>query len=304
VPEAGALTAPEAAAAVKEADSPLGTVAGGEDAAAASVGADSQAAAAGSGITRATTAEEAVLPAAPAAAAAATPSVDEHEEALPQQGDIEADARAGGSVQQLSIAAAGQRQRQQLPAPQQQQQQQQQQGESEVENDKEGEPQAADLAAAGQQQQQQQQQQEEEEAPEQQVGSSPPGSQQHHQEAEPPPMTPQQQLIADIQRSYGVGLHLEGEAAAVFAENQQRLGLSVRRLAGELYSRDIHFVMELVQVGARVRGVAAGEGQGAGHACQGKWKACGCWGWCVSAGSGQQLVGGTALTPQSGGCSW
>jgi hypothetical protein len=63
------------------------------------------------------------------------------------------------------------------------------------------------------------------------------------------PMGHCQEVVEHIRHSYCVGSHWEGEVKEWMEHSLARLGKAIKRLAGELYSKDIHFVMELVQVG-------------------------------------------------------
>ncbi|ELU06277.1 hypothetical protein CAPTEDRAFT_76413, partial [Capitella teleta] len=55
-------------------------------------------------------------------------------------------------------------------------------------------------------------------------------------------------FIERIRREeFGIGLELTCEFQAVFEKNQARLGRSLQRLAHDLYSKDTHFVLELIQ---------------------------------------------------------
>lgn len=48
-------------------------------------------------------------------------------------------------------------------------------------------------------------------------------------------------------QEFGLGLALGGEAAALQARQNERIGRALQRLSQELYSQDTHFVLELVQ---------------------------------------------------------
>jgi hypothetical protein len=70
--------------------------------------------------------------------------------------------------------------------------------------------------------------------------------------------TPQQLVIESIQQGeFGVGLELGSEAGALASRQNERIGRALKRLSRDLYSKDTHFVLELVQVGgsACVRGL-------------------------------------------------
>ncbi|XP_059892948.1 uncharacterized protein wu:fj29h11 isoform X3 [Gadus macrocephalus] len=55
-------------------------------------------------------------------------------------------------------------------------------------------------------------------------------------------------LIEDIRKSqFGVGVELTAECKKLMAVQQERLGRSLDRLSTELYSKDAHFVLELIQ---------------------------------------------------------
>ena len=56
------------------------------------------------------------------------------------------------------------------------------------------------------------------------------------------------EVVEHIRHSYCVDSRWEGEVKELMDHNLARLGKAIKRLAGELYSKDIHFVMELVQV--------------------------------------------------------
>eukprot|EP00878_Enallax_costatus_P012106 GHUV01012639.1.p1 GENE.GHUV01012639.1~~GHUV01012639.1.p1 ORF type:complete len:977 (+),score=346.52 GHUV01012639.1:3040-5970(+) len=58
---------------------------------------------------------------------------------------------------------------------------------------------------------------------------------------------PCQQLVERIRRLKGVGVVMHGEAADAFEATQRTLGNAVEKLSKELYSKDVHFVLELVQ---------------------------------------------------------
>lgn len=47
---------------------------------------------------------------------------------------------------------------------------------------------------------------------------------------------------------FGVGVELTAEGQKLVKGHQDRLGRSLDRLSTELYSKDTHFVLELIQV--------------------------------------------------------
>jgi len=49
---------------------------------------------------------------------------------------------------------------------------------------------------------------------------------------------------------FGVGVELNAEGQKLMQVHQERLGRSLDRLSTELYSKDTHFVLELIQVAA------------------------------------------------------
>ena len=56
------------------------------------------------------------------------------------------------------------------------------------------------------------------------------------------------ELIETIRHeNFGIGLHLEGEQELVAAKQREREGRGIQRLSLELYSKDTHFVLELIQ---------------------------------------------------------
>ncbi|XP_072312808.1 uncharacterized protein [Eucyclogobius newberryi] len=58
----------------------------------------------------------------------------------------------------------------------------------------------------------------------------------------------EQALIQDIRKSeFGVGVELTAEGQKLMLVHQERLGRSLDRLSTELYSKDTHFVLELIQ---------------------------------------------------------
>ncbi|XP_055006163.1 uncharacterized protein wu:fj29h11 isoform X2 [Boleophthalmus pectinirostris] len=61
-------------------------------------------------------------------------------------------------------------------------------------------------------------------------------------------LCPEQALIEDIRKSeFGVGVELTAEGQKLMQVHQERLGRSLDRLSTELYSKDTHFVLELIQ---------------------------------------------------------
>nr|XP_020442679.1 uncharacterized protein LOC109952134 isoform X2 [Monopterus albus] len=58
----------------------------------------------------------------------------------------------------------------------------------------------------------------------------------------------QRALIEDIRKSeFGIGVELTAEGQKLMQVHQDRLGRSLERLSTELYSKDTHFVLELIQ---------------------------------------------------------
>lgn len=49
---------------------------------------------------------------------------------------------------------------------------------------------------------------------------------------------------------FGIGVELNDEGLKLMRVHQDRLGRSLERLSTELYSKDTHFVLELIQVAA------------------------------------------------------
>lgn len=47
---------------------------------------------------------------------------------------------------------------------------------------------------------------------------------------------------------FGIGVELTPESQKLIQTHQNRLGRSLERLSTELYSKDTHFVLELIQV--------------------------------------------------------
>jgi hypothetical protein len=72
--------------------------------------------------------------------------------------------------------------------------------------------------------------------------------------------TPQQQVIESIrQGEFGLGLDLCSEAGELASRQNKRIGRALQRLSHDLYSKDTHFVLELIQVRSpQPAGVAAG----------------------------------------------
>ncbi|KAJ0016243.1 hypothetical protein NQD34_014533 [Periophthalmus magnuspinnatus] len=61
-------------------------------------------------------------------------------------------------------------------------------------------------------------------------------------------LSSEQALIEDIRKSeFGVGVELTPEGQKLMMVHQERLGRSLDRLSTELYSKDTHFVLELIQ---------------------------------------------------------
>uniref|UniRef100_M3ZT74 Wu:fj29h11 n=1 Tax=Xiphophorus maculatus TaxID=8083 RepID=M3ZT74_XIPMA len=59
---------------------------------------------------------------------------------------------------------------------------------------------------------------------------------------------PQKNIIEDIRKSeFGIGVELNAEGQKLMQVHQERLGRSLDRLSTELYSKDTHFVLELIQ---------------------------------------------------------
>ncbi|XP_056911618.1 uncharacterized protein wu:fj29h11 isoform X2 [Takifugu flavidus] len=59
---------------------------------------------------------------------------------------------------------------------------------------------------------------------------------------------PQRSIIEDIRKSaFGIGIELNAECQRLMQVQQERQGRSLDRLATELYSKDTHFVLELIQ---------------------------------------------------------
>ncbi|XP_035467715.2 protein NO VEIN isoform X3 [Scophthalmus maximus] len=61
-------------------------------------------------------------------------------------------------------------------------------------------------------------------------------------------LTPQRAIVEDIRKSeFGIGVELTAEGQKLMQIQQDRLGRSLERLSTELYSKDTHFVLELIQ---------------------------------------------------------
>lgn len=54
--------------------------------------------------------------------------------------------------------------------------------------------------------------------------------------------------VSDRKSEFGIGVELGAEGQKLMKVNQDRLGRSLDRLSTELYSKDTHFVLELIQV--------------------------------------------------------
>lgn len=52
----------------------------------------------------------------------------------------------------------------------------------------------------------------------------------------------------DRKSAFGIGIELNAECQRLMQVQQERQGRSLDRLATELYSKDTHFVLELIQV--------------------------------------------------------
>ncbi|CAG14733.1 unnamed protein product, partial [Tetraodon nigroviridis] len=58
----------------------------------------------------------------------------------------------------------------------------------------------------------------------------------------------QRSIIEDIRKhEFGIGVELNAESQKLMQTQQERLGRSLDRLSTELYSKDTHFVLELIQ---------------------------------------------------------
>nr|XP_019938379.1 PREDICTED: uncharacterized protein LOC109626689 [Paralichthys olivaceus] len=63
-----------------------------------------------------------------------------------------------------------------------------------------------------------------------------------------PALSPQRTIIEDIRKNeFGIGVELAAEGQKLMQIQQDRLGRSLERLSTELYSKDTHFVLELIQ---------------------------------------------------------
>ncbi|XP_053269146.1 uncharacterized protein wu:fj29h11 [Pleuronectes platessa] len=61
-------------------------------------------------------------------------------------------------------------------------------------------------------------------------------------------LSPQRTIIEDIRKNeFGIGVELAAEGKKLMQIQQDRLGRSLERLSTELYSKDTHFVLELIQ---------------------------------------------------------
>ncbi|XP_048088539.1 uncharacterized protein wu:fj29h11 isoform X4 [Alosa alosa] len=68
------------------------------------------------------------------------------------------------------------------------------------------------------------------------------------EQLEPSRLSLQRAVIEDIRRNdFGVGVELNEEGQRLMQVHQERLGRSLQRLSTELYSKDTHFVLELIQ---------------------------------------------------------
>lgn len=54
--------------------------------------------------------------------------------------------------------------------------------------------------------------------------------------------------FSDRKNEFGIGVELTAECQNLMQVHQDRLGRSLERLSTELYSKDTHFVLELIQV--------------------------------------------------------
>jgi hypothetical protein len=60
-------------------------------------------------------------------------------------------------------------------------------------------------------------------------------------------LTPRQ-LVEDIRRNqYGIGLPADSESIPVIANMRSKLDRALKLLSQDLYAKDIHFVLELLQ---------------------------------------------------------
>lgn len=55
-------------------------------------------------------------------------------------------------------------------------------------------------------------------------------------------------FFTDRKSAFGIGIELNAECQRLMQVQQERQGRSLDRLATELYSKDTHFVLELIQV--------------------------------------------------------
>lgn len=55
-------------------------------------------------------------------------------------------------------------------------------------------------------------------------------------------------FFSDRKSAFGIGIELNAECQRLIQVQQERQGRSLDRLATELYSKDTHFVLELIQV--------------------------------------------------------
>lgn len=55
-------------------------------------------------------------------------------------------------------------------------------------------------------------------------------------------------LFPNRKSEFGIGVELTAEGQKLMQVHQDRLGRSLERLSTELYSKDTHFVLELIQV--------------------------------------------------------
>ena len=58
----------------------------------------------------------------------------------------------------------------------------------------------------------------------------------------------QQQIVENIRQvEFGIGIQLDAQGANLRERQNERLGRALHRLSQDLYSKDVHFVLELVQ---------------------------------------------------------
>ncbi|XP_056326181.1 uncharacterized protein wu:fj29h11 isoform X1 [Danio aesculapii] len=77
--------------------------------------------------------------------------------------------------------------------------------------------------------------------------SDEPQEEEKEEEEEEKP-NPQRAVIEDIRKTeFGIGVELNQEGQILMEKQQARLGRSLQRLSDELYSKDTHFVLELIQ---------------------------------------------------------